>query len=111
MRNLLKTQAFAEGGKQLTPTERKEFEVTSPNLNDSLQQALAKTRSVRRLLTRALNNRLNAMSPRQRGQLGGSITSAAAGTTPAARGPAVRRRSLSDGRTQYMDANGVTWVE
>lgn len=66
MRALVRDQAFAEGGKQLTPTEKEEFTATLPRLTDTVQLALIKAEAAREILARAARNRVLALSGQQR---------------------------------------------
>jgi hypothetical protein len=69
MRRLLMSQAFAEGGKQLTPTEKEEFVALNPALTDTFDQAMIKAQRARDYLDRRYKTRLEVMPARQRGQL------------------------------------------
>ncbi len=71
LQRLLSQQAFAQGGKQLTPTELEQFSLVSPNMNDTLAQAIVKAREGIKYLRRAHDIRVSVLSPRQQGQLGG----------------------------------------
>lgn len=66
LRALVRDQSFAEGGKQLTPTEKEEFTATLPQLTDTVEQAIIKARLSKEFLGRALQNRMGNLSPDQK---------------------------------------------
>lgn len=69
LRRLLMSQAFAEGGKQLTPTEKEEFKALNPALSDTFEQALIKAQQSRDYLDRRYKMRVEFLGPRQQGQV------------------------------------------
>lgn len=80
LRRLLMSQAFAEGGKQLTPTEKEEFIAVNPHMTDTLRQAMINARLSKEYLEGRYQNRLDAMPVRERMQLQGGATPEAGGT-------------------------------
>jgi hypothetical protein len=75
---LLTSQAFQNGGKQLTGTELERFVLNTPSLNDTVQQALTKTKVALEILRNNYNTRRSMLGPRQEGQIpqieGGGIS-------------------------------------
>lgn len=69
LRRLLMTQAFENGGKQLTPTEKEEFIALNPALTDTFPQAITKALGARQYLVDKYKGRLEIMPVRIRGQL------------------------------------------
>lgn len=69
LQRLLSSQAFAEGGKQLTETELQQFKLMTPSFQDTVAAALVKTKEATKFLNAAYQNRLSVMPSRQRGQL------------------------------------------
>ena len=69
LQRLVTTQAFQNGGKQLTETEYAQFKKLSPGLDDTIAQAAIKTKNAIAFLDLTLRNRIKYMSPRQRAQL------------------------------------------
>jgi hypothetical protein len=69
LQRLLSSQAFAEGGKQLTNTELEQFRLMTPSFNDTVASAKVKTDNAIRFLNTAYKNRLRVMPARQRGQI------------------------------------------
>ncbi len=67
--NLTTSQAFANGGKQLTTAELKRFEDMIPQLSDTLDQALIKARNAYSLLNTSLKNKVKTLPPRIREQI------------------------------------------
>lgn len=80
LRRLVMTQAFENGGKQLTPTEKEEFLLLLPKLSDQLDLAMTKAVAAREYLANKYQNRLDVMPVRQRGQLNAPPLPALAGT-------------------------------
>lgn len=76
LRTLMQTQAFQNGGKQLTGTEKEEFIFNTPSLNDTLEQAVIKTVVASRILQRNMGTRIKVLSPSQRRQLHPDVLSA-----------------------------------
>ena len=72
LQRLISTQAFAEGGKQLTPTELRQFELVIPNMEDTLETAMIKSRKAIDYLKLKRDERFRMMPVRQRAQLVGS---------------------------------------
>lgn len=66
LHRLVTTQAFANGGKQLTPTELEQFERLNPALSDTLDQAIIKTQQSIQFLQMRLKNTVDTLTPRQR---------------------------------------------
>jgi hypothetical protein len=64
--NLTTSQAFANGGKQLTVTELERFQKQVPQLTDTLEQALIKTHEARKILRNSMANKIKSLPPRQR---------------------------------------------
>jgi hypothetical protein len=106
LRRFLASQAFSEGGKQLTPTERKEFEVVSPAMTDTITSALTKLEESDRFWGSVYQNRLSTIPVRQRAQLD-EIT-----PPPQDGEPKVRRRKLPSGEFLYQHSfdGGATWL-
>lgn len=69
LRRLLMSQAFAEGGKQLTPTEKEEFVFINPTLSDTFEQAIEKAKLSREYLQQRYDERISAMPVRERMQM------------------------------------------
>lgn len=72
LRRLLMSQAFAEGGKQLTPTEKEEFIALNPAMTDTFEQAIIKAQNARNYINDRYNMRLETMPVRQRNQIPGA---------------------------------------
>ncbi len=69
LQRFLSSQAFADGGKQLTPTELEQFALVSPALTDTLPTALTKTRLSIQFLKDRGKADFDVMPPRQKQQL------------------------------------------
>lgn len=88
LRRLLMSQAFAEGGKQLTDTEKIEFAATNPAMTDTFPQAIIKARQAKKYLADRYNIRVQTLGARQRPQVpaappkAGGAAAPAAGTAP-----------------------------
>lgn len=82
LRRLLMSQAFAEGGKQLTPTEKSEFIALNPALSDTFAQAIVKAQRSRKYLQDRYQIRVKFLGPRQQPQVPGAPPA-----TPAAMPP------------------------
>lgn len=114
LRRLLMSQAFAEGGKQLTPTEKEEFIALNPALTDTLEQAMIKAQKARDFLRDRYLNRLQTMAPRQRG-----LVPAAPGpggpppgvetAAPNSNLPPIGATAVQDGYNWTFD--GTQWVQ
>ena len=76
IRRSLMSQAFAEGGKQLTPTELGVFEGLTPALTDTMEQAIIKAEQSRNYLQTRYDERLSTMPYRQRAQIPEAATPA-----------------------------------
>lgn len=72
LRRLLSSQAFAEGGKQLTGTEKMEFEAIVPKPEDTVEQALIKLNLTREFVKNKRAAVMRYIPARQRGQLNGT---------------------------------------
>lgn len=122
MKRLLATQAFAFGGKTLTPTELQTYTSVLPQLTDTFSQAVQKWEQARDYLRRSLTNSLATSTAAERASLGQTpagrrILDVAGwndenGPTPSKFGtppPAARQRAQSpDGK--IMEYNGKSWV-
>lgn len=81
LQRLLSSQAFAEGGKQLTSTELEQFKLITPSFNDTVASATIKTREAIKFLNQKMQNRISVMPVRQRNQLNPTITPPPTGST------------------------------
>lgn len=111
LQRFLSSQAFADGGKQLTPTELEQFKVVSPAMSDTLATALQKTRDSIKFFQDRLKNDLDVMPVRQRSQIPGVGTPAPSGngapSNPASAPPPIPQRlSQTDIGKVYL-VNGV----
>ena len=68
LRKLMANKAFEMGGKQLTDTEKVEFQFQVPSITDTVEQAFVKARADIAAMQRSYANRLMAMHPAQRAQ-------------------------------------------
>jgi len=77
LRTLMANQAFANGGKQLTGTEKVEFEFQTPSMTDTIQQAAIKTAAALKILRNNYATKMAVMPVTQSRQLPGSVDGAA----------------------------------
>jgi hypothetical protein len=73
LRRLVTEQAFANGGKQLTITERDEFVKLNPSLSDTVETALIKTQQSIDYLKMKLGNTIKVLPERQRNLMNDEI--------------------------------------
>lgn len=104
LQRLLTSQAFAEGGKQLTPTEYEQFEKLTPSLKDTLPQAIIKARAAIAFLRQKHADRVSMIPERQRGQVDLSLPPPGGGQIPTVRTQAEYDR-LPSGAV-YMEEDG-----
>jgi hypothetical protein len=69
LQRLITTQAFADGGKQLTPTEYAQFLKLNPSMADDVEQAIVKTKLSDEYLRTRLGNRIRAIPQQQQYQV------------------------------------------
>jgi hypothetical protein len=73
---LLSARSFAEGGKNLTGTEKEILFAQLPDLNDTVEQALSKLEVAEDYLRKAQESSINMIPEVQRGQVGSGIEGA-----------------------------------
>lgn len=69
LRRILTSEAFSNGGKQLTITELGQFTYLNPALTDTFEQALGKAEESKKFLEDKYTLRRRYLSPRQQGQI------------------------------------------
>lgn len=72
MRRELMSEAFASGGKQLTPTEVEQFNKLIPKPTDTVQEAMIKAEDQLKFLQERKNFRMKYLSERQRHAVAGT---------------------------------------
>ncbi len=105
LQRFLSSQAFADGGKQLTPTELEQFRAVSPALTDTIEQAVLKTRLALEFIQKRGQADIDVMPPRERAQFSPEIVSAfGRDTTPATAptGGATNPKDMSDEQLRLM---------
>lgn len=107
LRRLLSSQAFAEGGKQLTGTEKMEFEAIVPKPEDTVEQALIKLNLTREFVKNKRAAVMRYMPARQRAQLGvptlPKVGPKVGDIMMTKGGQKIRIKSLSPDGTQVLD--------
>lgn len=89
LQRLVASQAFAEGGKTLTPTELAVFTSTNPKLEDTVEAAIQKTKDSIAFLKKKQGIRLGTMPARQRNQIPTLPSGVGGGSQSSPNAPAV----------------------
>lgn len=102
LNSLLKTTAFADGGKNLTGTELDQVRGTVPLLTDTVAEALSKLNVARDNYTDLYNNKVAQMGPRQQNQAP-AVNSGGASAIPPPPGR-IRFKDKATGRNGTVDS-------